>query len=101
MQWREERSGARQIALGLCNTRLFREGIHVVRCDIENLIEFSQGFGETTKTDIGIRVLGEQVNVARVEALGFDEVRLAPVPLASPPCDVGQRFRNSAAIWQK
>jgi hypothetical protein len=39
-------------------------------------------------------VLGEQVNVARVEPLGFVEVRLAPVPLASPPRDIGQRFRN-------
>jgi hypothetical protein len=42
----------RQVALGLCNTRLFREGIHVVRYDIENLIELAQGVGETTKADI-------------------------------------------------
>src|SRR5436190_23478634 len=101
MQRSEERRGPRQVALGLCNTRLCREGIHVVRCDIENLIKFSQGFGETTKTDIGIRVLSEQVNVARVEPLGFDEVRLAPTPLASPPCDISERLRNPAAIRQK
>src|SRR2546430_8392173 len=101
MQRREERSSTRQVALGLCNTGLCRNGIHVVRYDIENLIELSQGFGETTKTDIGIRVLGEQVNVARVEPLGFDEVRLAPVPLASPPCDISERLRNPAAIRQK
>src|SRR5947199_4443675 len=101
MQRSEERSGTRQVALGLCNTRLFRESIHVVRYDIENLIELSQGFGETTQTDIGIRVLGQQVNVARVEPLGFDEVRLAPVPLASPPCDISERLRNPAAIRQE
>ena len=46
-------------------------------------------------------MLDEQVDVARVEALGFVEVRLAPVPLASPPREIGQRFRNPAAIGQK
>ena len=46
-------------------------------------------------------MLGEQGNVARVEPLGFVEVRLAPVPLASPARDVGQRFRNLAAIRQE
>src|SRR5215510_9918616 len=46
-------------------------------------------------------MLGKQVYIARVEPLGFDEVRLAPIPLASPPCDVGQRFKNPAAIRQK
>src|SRR5205823_5429205 len=51
--------------------------------------------------DIGIRVLGEQVNVARIEPLGFDEVRLALVPLASPPCDICERLRNPAAIRQR
>src|SRR5882724_13397123 len=101
MQRREECSGTRQVALGLCNTRLCHERIDVVRCDIENLIELSQRFGETKKTDIGIRVLGKQVNVARVEPLGFDEVRVAPVPLASPPCDISEGLRNPAAIWQK
>ena len=45
----EERRSTRQIALGLCDSRLYREGIHVVRCDIENLIKLSQRFGETTK----------------------------------------------------
>src|SRR5437763_10994953 len=50
---------------------------------------------------VGNRVLGESVKVARVEPLGFVEVRLAPVPLASPPLQIGQRFKNPAAIWQK
>src|SRR5207244_3691222 len=97
----EERSGTREVALRLCDTRLFREGTDVVRCDIENLIQLSQRFGETTKTNIGKRVLGEEVNVARVETLGFVEERLAPVPLASPPRDIGQRFRNPAAIREE
>src|SRR5438874_12958958 len=46
-------------------------------------------------------MLGEQVTVARVEPLGLIEVRFAPVPLASPPRDIGQRFRNLAAIRQE
>ena len=46
-------------------------------------------------------MLGEEVNIARVEPLGFVEVRLAPLPLASPSCDVGQRFRNAAVIGQE
>src|SRR3989475_1738321 len=46
-------------------------------------------------------MLGEQVTVARVEPLGLIEVRFAPVPLASPPRDIGQRFRNPAAIRQE
>ena len=46
-------------------------------------------------------MLGEQVSVARVEPLGFVEVRLAPVPLASPPLQIRQRFRNQAVIRQE
>src|SRR2546427_13151582 len=46
-------------------------------------------------------MLGEQVTVARVEPLGLIEVRFAPVPLASPARDIGQRFRNLAAIRQE
>src|SRR5207249_8586199 len=42
-----------------------------------------------------------QRNIARVEPLSFVEVGLAPVPLTSPACDVGQRFRNLAAIRQR
>ena len=38
---------------------LIDERIDVVRCNIENLIKLSQRFGETTKTDIGKRMLGE------------------------------------------
>src|SRR5206468_5017876 len=58
-------------------------------------------FEETTKYHVGLCVRGEEENVARVEPLGFVEVRLAPVPLASPPRDIGQRFRNPAAIRQE
>src|SRR5437773_12151162 len=101
MQRNEERRGTRQVALDLCDSRLFHEGIQVVRRNIENLIKLSQRFGETPKTEIGNRVLTEKVNVARIEPLGFVEVRLAPVPLASPARDIGQRFRNLAAIRQK
>src|SRR5205823_7810542 len=50
---RKDRRGPRQIAFGLCDSSLFREGIEVIRCDIENLIKLSQRFGETTEHDIG------------------------------------------------
>ena len=50
-----------------------RQGIHVVRRNIENLVKLSQRFGETTKKHIRKRVLGEQINIARVEPLGLVE----------------------------
>ena len=46
-------------------------------------------------------MLGEKVNIPRVEPLGFVEVRFASVPLASPARDIGQRFRNLAAVRQE
>src|SRR4029077_15309299 len=101
MQRSEERRSPWQVALGLCDSRLVHEGIEVVRCDIENLIKLPQCFRETPKTDIGNRMLAEEVDVARVGPFGFLEIRLAPVPLASPPCDIGQRRRDLAAIGQK
>src|SRR6266446_10105617 len=97
----EQRRGTRQVALGLCDTGLCHNGIHVIRCDIQNLLKLSQCFGETTKHDIGSCVRGEQVNVARIEPLGFVEIRFASVPLASPPCNVGQRLRYPAAIREE
>src|SRR5438067_8929037 len=101
MQRSEEGRGPRQITLSLCDSCFCYESIHVVRRDIENLIELPQCFGETTKTHIGKRVLGEHVDIARVEPLDFVEVGLAFIPLTSPPRDIGQRFRNQAAIGQE
>ena len=46
-------------------------------------------------------MLREQVNIAWVELLGFVELRLALLPIASPPFDVGQRLRNPTVIGQK
>ena len=89
MQRSKERRRTRQVALGLCYTRLEREGIHVVRCNIENLIKLSQRFGETTKIDIGKRVLGEQPNVAWVKPLGFVKIGLAPAPVTLLPRNIG------------
>src|SRR5438067_3988866 len=51
--------------------------------------------------EIGNRVLAEYVNVARVEPLGFVEVRFAPVQLASPPLQKRQRLKNPATIRQE
>jgi hypothetical protein len=85
----------------LCNTRLLRKGIQVVRYNIEHLIKLSQRLGETTNYHVGLGVLSEQGDVARVKPLSFVEVRLAPVPLTSPSRDIGQRFGNLAAIRQE
>jgi hypothetical protein len=57
---------------------------------LRNFIELSPRLGETTKIDVGKRVLREQGNVARVEPLRFIEVDLAPVPLALPAGDRSQ-----------
>ena len=84
MQRGQERRSTRQVALPLCDTRLYRERTLVVRGNIQNLIKLSQRFGKTTLVAIGIRVRDEQLDVARVEPLSFVEGRLAPVPLASP-----------------
>src|SRR2546428_3995200 len=100
MQRSEERSGARKVTLGLCNRCLWREGIRVVRRNIQSLIKLSQRFGETAKEFVRFRVRGEQADVARVEPLGFVEVGLAPVPLASPPLQIRQRLKRPATIRQ-
>ena len=39
-------------------------------------------------------MLGENVDVARVEPLGFVEIGLTSLPLASSPLEIGQGFRN-------
>src|SRR5207247_9040026 len=96
MERSEERSSPRKIAIPLCNGRLLRKGIQIVGCDIKNLIKLSQCFGETTKVDIGSRMVGEYVNIARVEPLGFVELLLAPVALGSPPSVISQQIRHRA-----
>src|SRR5215831_19798333 len=101
MQRSEERSSTRQITLGLCYSRLIRERIHVVRYDVENLIKLSQRFGETTKCRIRIRLVSKQPNVEWVKPLGFVKIGLAPVPFTLPPGNIGQEFRNPAAIRQE
>ena len=53
----EERRGTRWVALGLCDSRHCHHGVDVVWRDIENLIKLSQRFRETTKSDIGSRLL--------------------------------------------
>src|SRR6476469_4865804 len=101
MERSEQRSSTRQIALSLCDIRLACDDIHVVGCDIKNLIKLSQRLGKTTLKRIGIRVHAEQVDIAGVEPLGFVEIRLGPVPLPSPARDRGQRYRNTGAIGQE
>src|ERR1700737_1429518 len=102
MERREERSRPRQVALGLCNTRFVRESIEVVWYDIENLIKFSRRFGETTKVGVEKKgVMAEQGNIARIERLGLVEIAFAVVPLSLSPGEIGQQFRNLAAIGQE
>src|SRR5260370_15726968 len=97
----QKRSSPGQIALGLRDTGLDHRGVNVVRCKIENLIKFAQRFGEATYNDQGKGVLSKQVNVAWVEALGFVEVGVAPVPLASGPLDIGEGLKNPAVVRQQ
>src|SRR5215468_9611344 len=80
----EYRSSARQVADGLGDSRLLHQRIHIIRRDVENLIELLYRLGKTTKHDIGNRVLVEQVDITRVESLCFVEMRLALVPTALP-----------------
>src|SRR5207247_3210081 len=101
MQGSEESRSPWQIAFSLESSCLEDERVDVVRCDIENLIKLSQRFGETTQGLVGKRVLDEEEGVAWVEPLGFVEVRLAPVPLPSPPLEISHVFRNPAAVGQK
>src|SRR4029077_17130316 len=100
MQRSEERRGSRQIAFGLCDTRLECNGTNVVWCYIKNLIKLSQCFPGATKSHIRHRVLGDEVCIARVEPLGFVEVRFALLPPATPSCDIGQRFWDAAVVRQ-
>src|SRR4029077_17226992 len=100
MQRSEERRGSRQIALRLCDTRLERNGTNVIWCYIKNLVKLPQCFREATKSHQRNRVLCEEVRIARVEPLGFVEVRFAPLPLATPSCYVGQRFWDATVIGQ-
>src|SRR4029077_17859380 len=100
MERSEQRRGTRQVAFSLCDIRLEGDDIQVVGCDINILSKLSQRRGKTTLNPMGGAVHGEEVDIAGVEALGFVEIRLDPVPLPSPPRDTGQRFRNLAAMWQ-
>ena len=86
----EKCRSARQIAFGLCDSCLGRERVDVARYNAKNLVKLSHRFAEPTMRDIGNRPLGHQVNVAGVEPLGFVEVSIALVPLASPPCDISE-----------
>src|SRR5436190_16817252 len=99
MQRSQQRSSPGQIALGLRDTGLDHGGVDVVRCEIENLIKFSERFGEATYNDKRKGVLSKQVKVAWVEPLSFVEVGVAPVPLAAGSLDIGQGLNNPAVIW--
>lgn len=93
--------GPRKVALGFGNSRLCRERIDVARCNIEDLIKLSQCFWETTKVDVGSRMLVDQINIAGVEPLRFVELQLASIPFTASPRNIGKRFRNLAAIRQE
>ena len=42
----------------MCDNSLKHERVHVVRCDIEDLIKFSQRFGKAPKKEIGLGMGG-------------------------------------------
>src|SRR5215472_1819501 len=54
-----------------------------------------------TTTHVGKCMLAKETDVARVESLGFIEIRFAPVPLAAPARDHRERLKNAAAIREK
>ena len=100
MQRSEKCRRARQVAFRLSVSRLLHKNIQVVRYDIEDLIELSEGIRKLPAYAIGLRMLREQTHVSRVELLGFVEIVFAIVPLTAPACDIGQQLRNPAAIGQ-
>ena len=65
MERSKERSGTRQIALGLCDTRLVGEGIHVVRRDIENLHQVFAALRENDEEEYWKAHAGEQGSTLR------------------------------------
>src|SRR5215468_82524 len=95
------RSSCWQVADSLGDGRLLYQRIHIIRRDIENLIELLYRLGKTTKNNKRNRMLVEQVNIARIEPLRFVEMRLTLVPPASPACDISEELRNSTAIGQQ
>ena len=46
-------------------------------------------------------MLRQQVDVTRIKLLGFLEIGVALIPMASPSFDIGQSLRNSAVIGQE
>ena len=74
MQRSEQCTSASEIAVGLRDKCLEREGLDVIWRNIQNLIKLSQRFGETSKQVIVYRVPAEQVTIARVELLGVVKV---------------------------
>src|SRR5207244_12828141 len=56
---RENSSGTRKIALSLRDTGLHSERVHIVRHNVQNLINLPQRIGETAKEDVGKRMLGK------------------------------------------
>src|SRR5262249_6576814 len=100
MQGTEQRRRARKVAFSLVDSRLGYKGVDVVRRNDENLIKLSQRFSQTRHSQIGKCVLREETDVARVEPLGFVEVRLTSLPLASPTLQISEGLRNQAAIGQ-
>src|SRR5215471_13202598 len=97
----EQPTRCRKVANSLGDSGLLHDSIHIIRRDIEHLIKLFNRLGKTTKNDVGNRVLVEQIDITRVEALCFLEMRLALVPPTSPTSDISEQLRNSAAIRQE
>ena len=78
-----------------------REGVKIVRRDIQDLIKLALCFRKTTTMDLGKRMLGKEARITRIEPLGFVEEELALIPLSSPASDISKQLRNMAAIRQE
>ena len=78
-----------------------RERVHVAGGDVENVVKLSQRQRKIAVSILGKGVLGKKIYISWVEPLGFIEIRVASVPLAPSASNIGQRFRNPAAIGQE
>ncbi len=101
MKRSKERGSPREITLGLGDRRLDRESVHVIRDNLENLVELPQRFRKTTARNAGLPMLPKHVSIPWIQSLSLDEVGFTPVPLTLSPRDISERFRNPAAIREK
>jgi hypothetical protein len=86
--------GPWQIAFGLSDSTFFHQIVNVVRHNLQNQVQLTDCFRETSQRDIELGVSSKQIRIARVEPLGFVEVGFTLLPLPPIACDKGERLTN-------